>query len=225
MLFRSLKEVFQSKDLERLEQLLREQKENLEMQARRLEMERQDTQWLVDFLEYSRSMVVDNHLYVKEQGEMTVLRVPCDGDDAMYTMDMELRRVAASPPFRNCQTLNPYGYLLDFDHLLRNRLYPQASTVCIRGESLKPSPYLFTVPGGRYLCCKAKIFSDGWDVSPLARYCQSQMCIRDRYCRHCFRKRLVGLADSEIAKQFDRIIDYIKAHPEINNCLLYTSHL
>ena len=106
---------------------------------------------------------------------MRVLRVPRDGDDAMYTMDMELRRVASSPPFQNCQLLNPYGYLLDLDHLLDNRFYPVASTVCIREEPDMPdSPYLFTIPGGRYLCCKAKILSQGWDVRPLARYCRSR---------------------------------------------------
>ncbi len=171
---KDLKEVFQSQDLDRLEELLREQQKSLEEEARRLEEQRQDVQWLVDFLDYSRSMAVDNHLYIREQAPMTVLKVPCDGDDAMYTMDMELRRVASSPAFQNCQLLNPYGYLLDFDRLLENRLYPVASTVCVReGEGLAPSPYLFQVPGGRYLCCKAKIFSQGWDVSPLAHYCHS----------------------------------------------------
>ena len=172
---KDLKDVFQSKDLERLEELLREQNRALEEEARRLQDQRQDVQWLVDFLEYSRSMVVDNHLYIKEQPSMTVLRVPCDGDDAMYTMDMELRRVASSPPFQNCQLLNPYGYLLDLDHLLDNRFYPVASTVCIREEPDMPdSPYLFTIPGGRYLCCKAKILSQGWDVGPLTQYCRSR---------------------------------------------------
>lgn len=40
------------------------------------------------------------------------------------------------------------------------------------------------------------------------------------YCRHCFRKRLVGLTDDEIAKYFDNIIVYIKEHKEISNVLI-----
>lgn len=40
------------------------------------------------------------------------------------------------------------------------------------------------------------------------------------YCRHCFRKRLVGQSDEEIAKAFDKIFDYIVEHKEINNVLL-----
>ena len=32
------------------------------------------------------------------------------------------------------------------------------------------------------------------------------------YCRHCFRKRLVGLSDQEIAAYFEKILEYIKNH-------------
>lgn len=40
------------------------------------------------------------------------------------------------------------------------------------------------------------------------------------YCRHCFRKRLVGLSDEEIARSFDAIMDYIRSHTEIHNVLI-----
>ncbi|MGE4214388.1 MAG: KamA family radical SAM protein [Anaerotignaceae bacterium] len=40
------------------------------------------------------------------------------------------------------------------------------------------------------------------------------------YCRHCFRKRLVGTSDEEIAVHFDEIMDYINKHKEISNVLI-----
>jgi len=40
------------------------------------------------------------------------------------------------------------------------------------------------------------------------------------YCRHCFRKRLIGLPNKEIIKRFDEAADYIKQHEEINNVLI-----
>ena len=40
------------------------------------------------------------------------------------------------------------------------------------------------------------------------------------YCRHCFRKRLVGLSDEEIAKHFEEMAQYIKEHKEISNVLI-----
>jgi lysine 2,3-aminomutase len=40
------------------------------------------------------------------------------------------------------------------------------------------------------------------------------------YCRHCFRKRLVGLPSEEILKRFEDAADYIAKHEEINNVLI-----
>ena len=40
------------------------------------------------------------------------------------------------------------------------------------------------------------------------------------YCRHCFRKRLVGSSDKEIAANFGAIVGYIRDHREISNVLI-----
>jgi len=40
------------------------------------------------------------------------------------------------------------------------------------------------------------------------------------YCRHCFRKRMVGLANSELLNRFDDATCYVKKHKEINNVLI-----
>lgn len=40
------------------------------------------------------------------------------------------------------------------------------------------------------------------------------------YCRHCFRKRLVGISAAEIAQQMSGMVDYVKQHTEINNVLI-----
>ena len=40
------------------------------------------------------------------------------------------------------------------------------------------------------------------------------------YCRHCFRKRMVGLSEKEVCKRIEDIAEYIAAHKEINNVLI-----
>ncbi len=40
------------------------------------------------------------------------------------------------------------------------------------------------------------------------------------YCRHCFRKRMVGYSNDEINSRLDRTIDYLTEHKEVNNVLL-----
>ena len=40
------------------------------------------------------------------------------------------------------------------------------------------------------------------------------------YCRHCFRKRLVGIDDKETAKNFENMMQYIREHKELTNVLV-----
>lgn len=40
------------------------------------------------------------------------------------------------------------------------------------------------------------------------------------YCRHCFRKRLVGLSEEEIASHLPEMVRYVREHPQINNVLI-----
>lgn len=40
------------------------------------------------------------------------------------------------------------------------------------------------------------------------------------YCRHCFRKRLVGCSDEEISKHFNENVAYVEQRKEINNVLI-----
>lgn len=57
------------------------------------------------------------------------------------------------------------------------------------------------------------------------KYAQTVMILSTNrcalYCRHCFRKRLVGLSDEEIAhKYLDDILDYVDSHKEVTNVLI-----
>ena len=40
------------------------------------------------------------------------------------------------------------------------------------------------------------------------------------YCRHCFRKRMVGLSNDEIMGRFHEAYDYIAKHPAVSNVLI-----
>jgi KamA family protein len=40
------------------------------------------------------------------------------------------------------------------------------------------------------------------------------------YCRHCFRKRMVGYSNEEVNNRLHETVKYLKAHEEVNNVLL-----
>ncbi|ODU58118.1 MAG: lysine 2,3-aminomutase [Clostridium sp. SCN 57-10] len=56
------------------------------------------------------------------------------------------------------------------------------------------------------------------------KYSQTAMVLSTNrcamYCRHCFRKRMVGLSEEETLRRFDEMADYIARHDEITNVLI-----
>ena len=56
------------------------------------------------------------------------------------------------------------------------------------------------------------------------KYTQSALILSTNacamYCRHCFRKRFVGLSEKELNKQVDKAASYVRSHPEITNVLI-----
>ncbi|RJS72038.1 MAG: KamA family radical SAM protein [Candidatus Syntrophoarchaeum sp. WYZ-LMO15] len=40
------------------------------------------------------------------------------------------------------------------------------------------------------------------------------------YCRHCFRKRMIGITEDEVIHRFEMAVSYIREHEEINNVLI-----
>ena len=53
---------------------------------------------------------------------------------------------------------------------------------------------------------------------PTALILSTNLCAA--YCRHCFRKRMAGVSDAEIAKTLDEAVAYISDHDEITNVLI-----
>ena len=53
---------------------------------------------------------------------------------------------------------------------------------------------------------------------PTALVLSTNVCYT--YCRHCFRKRMVGYSANEINKRMEQTVAYVKEHEEINNVLI-----
>ena len=173
MPLKELKELFETEDLSLIEQFLKQQQENLELEQERLEQKKNDVKWLANFFEYSNSLETTDEIYTKSFPTRYMIAVKSASTDSMYEMDMELRRIIMSKPFQSVQVLNPYGYILDFEALMENRFLPLFSTVSLRNLPKEPSEYVKTIPAGTYLCCRAKILNRQFDVSFFRRHCEA----------------------------------------------------
>lgn len=54
--------------------------------------------------------------------------------------------------------------------------------------------------------------------APTVLFLATNTCLM--YCRHCFRKRMVGLTEEEMLRTFDAAYNYVKEHQEVTNVLI-----
>lgn len=89
------------------------------------------------------------------------------------------------------------------------------------GKMCLPSPEEF-VPGGSF---DTSGESGNTKLDGLQhKYAQTTLLLSTNqcamYCRHCFRKRMVGYSETELNRRVDEAVAYVKSHPEINNVLI-----
>ena len=85
------------------------------------------------------------------------------------------------------------------------------------------------VPSGKTVLLEGEFDTSGEKSNTVSRglqhkYAQTVLALTTQkcamYCRHCFRRRLVGLETEETADDIAAAAAYIKAHPEVSNILL-----
>ncbi len=103
-----------------------------------------------------------------------------------------------------------YASLIDVDNPndpIRRMSLPDISELDVAGEEDTSGENDNTViPGMQH------------KYGPTVLILSTQNC--SMYCRHCFRKRMVGLTDKEVAHQLPQMVEYIRQHPEITNVLI-----
>lgn len=107
--------------------------------------------------------------------------------------------------------VNPYYFglidLADKDDPIRKMCIPNGSEFSLGGEEDTSGEAENTVfPGMQH------------KYKQTALILSTNQCAM--YCRHCFRKRLVGISAIEIAQQMSGMVEYVKEHIEINNVLI-----
>ena len=121
--------------------------------------------------------------------------------------ERQLRHIVELHPMRIPQH---YGSLIDWDDLddpLRRMAVPSVQELDLAGSYDTSGELESTrMPGLQH------------------KYAQTALILATSrcaiYCRHCFRKRLVGLPTEEVLKRFSHAARYIEEHSEIRNVLI-----
>lgn len=174
---KDIKEFFDSKSNDTIETLLQQQSDCIRDEKNRLEQMEHNTELLLSFFEDSKNTKYDGTVYRKHEEERTVISIQSLPDQDIMEMDMSLRQAITENKLNLLPILNPYGYILDLDALLRNTIqftHAYVTTAATPKWKERSSPLITQLPPGEYICFHAPILADDADLTPLISYLEQK---------------------------------------------------
>lgn len=165
-----LKDIIYSEDDNKLKDFFRKQREYLHSETKRIEMLKKNLIMLEEHFFYFNIVKMNKNVYVRQIKERHYISSSCENDDNIFEIDIELRRIVSSPQFDNIAILNPYGYVLDCEHFLKEKLKFLQSIVTVGELPSLETEYLYTAPQGIYVCFSSNILSEDNNITPLIDY-------------------------------------------------------
>lgn len=154
-------------------------KKNLQERQRELEGLREtisDLQWYIRYFEYFDTDRPEGEVYVSVMEERYMLTAPCAPSEAFEDIEDRLTRLRSRSEFKNLLYRRHYGFIIDFEDMMRQHFAPTAASIYLKAKPGFESAYITTLPAGEYLCFAAQLRLDRWDTRPVRRFFQQSGC-------------------------------------------------
>ena len=167
---REIREIFKRGDIGKLAFYLEKQKQAIEAEIQRLNDTKEDLQWYMDYFNYLNTHHLDHIPYIRHLDKRYVLNIPCEESDTVEAVETRLTNLRSELTEDKVHILRQYGFIGDFEDLLENKFTKKEYFIYLKDTSnLEPSNYRI-LPAGEYLCFRAKICTDDWDISTIKKY-------------------------------------------------------
>ena len=165
-----LKELIYSDDTTTLESFFEKQKVFLDSEAKRIEESKKMLDKLREHFLYFNIVKMNTNVYVRHIHERHYILSPTPENADVEETDIAFRKLLASPDYCNITIINPYGYLLDSESFLKEKINYHHSFVSIDKPPKTNAPHHFVAPNGIYVCYSSKILSTPSSIKPLIDY-------------------------------------------------------
>lgn len=168
---KDIKEIIHSGTVDKLLPFLEQQKQNYELELKKIESTINDIQWYINYFTFlDKSKNIDN-LYKVKLKKRYIVAVPGYPEDIPIS-HMEIRLAAAKshPDLRDLNYLRQYAYILDFNNLIQKNFCASKYFIYLREKPDLSSEYLMELPEGDYICYKARILTNDWDPTILSEF-------------------------------------------------------
>lgn len=165
-----IKEVFNSGDACVLKRILNEIKNDKEKEIFQIKDIINKIDWIQSYYSFSQNNDLLNLVYKRDFKERHILTSSVNDKISIEEMDIDLHKKLNSNKFKNLNYTRQFGYILDFESLIKGSFKPKCVTLFINELPNFKSDNIATLPKGAYLCYCTKLLTKDFDITPVVNY-------------------------------------------------------
>ncbi len=170
MPLKEIREIFKGGDIDKLTYYLVKQKEKIEQQIAELSQTKDNIEWYRNYFNYLNSHNLDHIPYIRYLEKRYVLNIPYLDNDTNETAETRLAILKNELSQTKIDFLRQYGFIADFQDLMNNKFTRQEYFIYLKDPTGLDPQYFRELPAGEYLCFRAKILTDDWDIENIKKY-------------------------------------------------------
>lgn len=168
-----IREILQSGQSGQVDELLfflRKKQAEQEAELTALQEKISDIKWYIEYFQYLDSSVPEGKVYTSMQEERYLLSAPCSPTESFAEVEMRLTTLRSKEQFKGLPLRRQYGFLMEYDDIMKQHFVPASAAIYLKQKPDFVSPYIVTLPAGRYLCFRARLLLDEWDPAEVRAF-------------------------------------------------------
>lgn len=173
-----IKRILSDGDAAKFKAVLYAMKAEKELEMNSLRKKIQEIEWTISYYSYVDQNDLLGLIYKRQLEKRYIITSGSNPGDPIEQMDVDLHKTTNTSRYNNLNYRRQFGYLLDFDCLLKGSFTPLNATLFINELPDFNSDNFQVLPAGNYLCCCIRILSDNWDISPIKDYMKNNPSLK-----------------------------------------------
>lgn len=137
--------------------LLGQKKTMLKQQREELTRKIEDVDWYLNYFHYMENRDACTDIYLMHLPQRFGIVVPHSPDELSREAEIRLASLRGQEPYNSLTYLRQYGYLMDYQQMKQDRLFPKGYFIFLKNRPAEELPNLIEFPDGTYLCFVLRI--------------------------------------------------------------------
>jgi DNA-binding transcriptional MerR regulator len=160
---KEIKNIMDAGQVDKLQHFLRKNLASRLRDLNNLNEQISDLEWYMEYFNYMDNVNSNSPFRIAFLKERYILKAPCSPDEPFADIELHLTKLRSLDGFKVLQYRRHYGFMIDFNLMIRQRFSPTAAYIFLKRRPEMDSPYIDTLPEGKYLCFTAQLRLNRWN--------------------------------------------------------------